>query len=87
LGIFWKRANQQGAIAAMLIGFGVCVYYMLRTYPALGGSALNQWFGIAPISAGVFGVPAGLSALIAVSLMTRAPDERTYALVDHIRTP
>lgn len=87
LGIFWKRANQQGAIAAMVIGFGVCVYYMLRTYPALGGSPLNQWFGIAPISAGVFGVPAGLTALIAVSLMTRAPDQRTYSLVDHIRTP
>jgi cation/acetate symporter len=87
LGIFWKRANQQGAIAAMVTGFGVCVYYMLRTYPALGGSPLNQWFGIAPISAGVFGVPAGAAALIMVSLLTRAPDQRSGALVDYIRTP
>ncbi|MEC4720309.1 sodium:solute symporter family protein [Noviherbaspirillum sp. CPCC 100848] len=87
LGVFWKRANQQGAIAGMLTGFTICVYYMVRTYPALGGSSLNQWFGIAPISAGVFGVPAGFAAIALVSLLTRAPDQRTSALVDHIRTP
>lgn len=87
LGVFWKRANQQGAIAGMIIGFAVCVYYMLRTYPAFGGTALNQWFGIAPISAGVFGVPAGFLAITLVSLLTAAPDQRTDALVDHIRTP
>jgi len=87
LGVFWKRANQQGAIAGMAVGFGVCVYYMLRTYPALGGSADHQWFGIAPISAGVFGVPAGFLTIIAVSLLTRKPEPQSNALVDHIRTP
>jgi len=87
LGVFWKRANQQGAIAAMLAGFGVCVCYMMLTAPTLGGSALNQWFGIAPISAGVFGVPAGLLALVVVSLLTPAPSKYSNALVDHIRTP
>jgi cation/acetate symporter len=87
LGVFWKRANQQGAIAGILIGFAVCVFYMIRTYPALGGSALNQWFSIAPISAGVFGVPAGFIAIAVASLLTTAPDRGTDALVDHIRTP
>ena len=87
LGIFWKRANQQGAIAGMVVGFAVCVYYMLRTYPALGGSADNQWFGIAPISAGVFGVPAGFITIALVSLLTPAPGPRSDALVDHLRTP
>jgi cation/acetate symporter len=87
LGVFWKRANQQGAIAGMVVGFAVCVYYMMRTYPALGGSSLNQWFGIAPISAGVFGVPAGFATIFIVSLLTPAPDQRSNALVDHIRTP
>lgn len=87
LGIFWRRANQQGAIAAMLTGFVVCIWYMARTNPALGGSATSQWFHIAPISAGVFGVPAGLLALVVVSLMTPAPDKRTQALIDHLRTP
>lgn len=87
LGIFWKRANQQGAIAGMIVGFSVCVYYMMRTNPALGGSSLNQWFDIAPISAGVFGVPAGFATIIIVSLLTPAPELRTNALVDHVRTP
>jgi cation/acetate symporter len=87
LGVFWKRANQQGAIAGMVTGFTMCVYYMLHTHPALGGSSADQWFHIAPISAGVFGVPAGLFAIVAVSLLTPAPDPRTLALIDHIREP
>ncbi|HEY0847825.1 MAG TPA: sodium:solute symporter family protein [Noviherbaspirillum sp.] len=87
LGIFWKRANQHGAIAGMLVGFVVCVYYMVRTNPAFGGSSINQWFDIAPISAGVFGVPAGFATIILVSLLTPAPEVRTDALVDHVRTP
>ncbi len=87
LGVFWKRANQQGAIAGMLVGFGICIYYMLRTNPTLGGAAANQWFSIAPISAGVFGVPAGLLAIVLVSLLTAPPEQRSSALVDHIRTP
>jgi cation/acetate symporter len=85
-GVFWKRANQHGAIAGMLVGFGVCVYYIVHTHPALGGAVTNQWFNIAPISAGVFGVPAGLLALIGVSLLTAPPDQRTMALVDHLRS-
>ena len=87
LGIFWKRANQYGAIAGMLVGFGLCVYYMLTTNPALGGSVANQWFQIAPISAGIFSIPAGFMTLVVVSLSTRRPDARTYALVDHLRSP
>jgi cation/acetate symporter len=87
LGIFWKRANQQGAIAGMVTGFAVCVFYMLHTHPALGGTPDGQWFHVAPVSAGVFGVPAGILALVVVSLLTPPPDERSRALVDHIRTP
>jgi cation/acetate symporter len=87
LGVFWKRANRQGAIAGMVAGFAICVYYMVHTYPALGGASANQWFSIAPISAGVFGVPCGLLAIAIVSLLTPAPDQRTMLLVDHVRTP
>jgi cation/acetate symporter len=87
LGVFWKRANHVGAIAGMLTGFLVCLFYMLHTNPILGGSAANQWFHIAPISAGVFGVPAGLLALVIASLLTRAPDRAAHGLLDHIRAP
>ena len=87
LGVFWKRANQQGAIAGMITGFIVCVYYMVHTHPALGGSSVDQWFHISPISAGVFGVPAGLATIAIVSLLTSPQNQRTLALIDHIREP
>jgi cation/acetate symporter len=87
LGVFWRRANQQGAIAGIVAGFSVCVYYMLHTNPTLGGSSANQWFQIAPLSAGVFGVPTGFFTIAAVSLITPRPDQRTLALIDHLRSP
>jgi cation/acetate symporter len=87
LGVFWKRANQQGAIAGMLVGFFVCVIYLVQTSPAFGGSAANQWFHIASVSAGVFGVPAGFTAMVIVTLLTPAPSERQLALVDQLRAP
>jgi cation/acetate symporter len=87
LGVFWQRANYQGALAGMLTGFGVCLYYMLHTSTMLGGNASGQWFHIAPISAGIFGVPAGLAAAILVSWLTPAPGRRSTGLVEHIRAP
>ncbi len=87
LGIFWKRANQQGAIAGIIAGFAVCVFYMISTHPLFGGNVANQWWHIASISAGVFGVPVGFLTMAAVSLMTTAPDPRTLDLVDYIREP
>jgi cation/acetate symporter len=87
LGVFWKRANHAGAMAGMLTGFLVCLFYMLHTNPILGGNAASQWFHIAPISAGIFGVPAGIVALVVVSLLTRAPDHAAHGLLDHIRAP
>jgi len=87
LGAVWKRANQQGAIAGMLVGFLVCAYYMLLTHPALGGTVGGQWFHIAPISAGIFGVPAGLLTIVVVSLLTPSPDRRAAEMLAHIRKP
>ncbi|MET3134853.1 cation/acetate symporter [Oxalobacteraceae bacterium GrIS 1.11] len=87
LGVFWRRANHQGAIAGMLAGFATCLYYMLHTSVALGGGAAGQWFHIAPISAAVFGVPAGLLAMAVASLLTAPPGPRARALVEYIRAP
>ncbi len=90
LGVFWKRTTKRGAVAGMLAGLGVCVYYIVSTYPYFGqltGFAGPRWFGIEPISSGVFGVPAGFVATIVVSLLDRAPDAYTKALVDYIRHP
>jgi cation/acetate symporter len=87
LGVFWQRATRQGAVAGMAAGFLVCVYYMMHTNPILGGSAAGQWFQIAPVSAGIFGVPAGALAMVIVSWLTPPPGKDVLALVDYIRTP
>jgi cation/acetate symporter len=71
----------------MLAGCAVCVYYMLRTSVILGSGAAGQWFHIAPISAGIFGVPAGLLTMAVVSLLTPAPAPQVDALVDYLRAP
>jgi cation/acetate symporter len=86
-GVFWKRANHYGALAGMATGFLVCLYYMLHTNPILGGNAGATWFHIAPISAGVFGVPAGMAALVLASLLTPPPPRECVGLVEHIRAP
>ncbi|MEO8184821.1 MAG: VC_2705 family sodium/solute symporter, partial [Deltaproteobacteria bacterium] len=93
-GVFWKRANSAGAVAGMVTGLGVCFYYMATTQPWLRSVfgltspiADNLWFGIQPISAGVFGVPVGVTALVVVSLLTPAPDAHSQELVEHVRYP
>jgi len=87
LGVFWKRANHTGAVLGMLAGLGVCMYYMFITYDFFGGVAANEWFAIKPISAGVFGLPAGFLGVIVGSLLTAAPSKEVQDLVDHVRYP
>lgn len=90
LGVFWKRTTRLGAVAGMVAGLGVCVYYIVATYPfftQLTGFEGGRWFGIEPISSGVFGVPAGFLVAIGVSLLDKRPDAYTVALVDYIRHP
>jgi cation/acetate symporter len=94
MGIFWRRANRAGAVAAMVVGLGVCAYYMVFNLPVLRTLlgvtrplAECQWFGVDAVAAGVFGVPAGLLALVAFSLSTPPPDGTVQALIDRMRFP
>ena len=87
MGIFWKRANKWGAISGMVAGLGVCLYYMVTTYPFFGGVSANQWLDMAPISAGVFGVPVGAMTILVVSLLTPPPSQQVQDLVDYVRYP
>lgn len=92
LGIFWKRANKYGAVAGMIGGLGITFYYMVMTQPWLRGvfgvtSPVELWYGILPISAGIFGVPLGFALIIIVSLLTPEPRKDIQELVDHVRYP
>lgn len=92
LGIFWKRATGIAASLGMIAGLGITFYYMVTTQPWLRGvfgvtSPVELWFGIQPISAGVFGVPLGIAVIVLVSLVTPAPSKKIQELVEHVRYP
>ncbi len=92
LGIFWKRATGAAAALGMVSGLGVTFYYMLINQPWLRAtfgitSPVQLWWGIEPISAGLFGVPVGFAVIVLVSLVTPRPSQKTQDLVEHIRYP
>ena len=91
LGIFWRRATRAGALAGMVVGLSVAIYYIFRvefdTIPWLGvsGFRMEPWFHVQSTSAGVFGVAAGFFTIILVSLFTKAPEKEVEAFLDAIR--
>ena len=90
MGVFWKRANKWGAIIGMAAGLSVCIYYMMRTYPFftnMGVPKMDLWFSLAPVSAGMFGLPVGLVTIWIVSLLTAPPSKEVQELVEHVRYP
>jgi len=92
LGVFWKRASKWGATLGMIAGLGTTFYYMATTQPWMRGmfgvtKPIELWFGIQPISAGLFGVPIGFAVIIIVSMLTPAPKRETQELVEHVRYP
>jgi cation/acetate symporter len=77
LGIFWRGTTRRGAVAGMLAGLSVTMYYLLSQVDGVREVVPDMlladglWFGISPISSGVFGVPTGLLVTWLVSLVTR----------------
>jgi len=83
LGVWWKRANRAGAIAGMIVGLftGSWYLYMVKW----GG--MKPWWGMDDLRFGMVGATASLIAMIVVSLMTKAPDKETQAMIDEVRIP
>jgi cation/acetate symporter len=96
LGIFYKRANKQGAIAGMLTGlfftYGYIEYFkglFLKWAGApWGENVADQWlFGISPEGIGVVGMALNFIVVVTVSHMTSPPPEHVQHLVENIRVP
>jgi len=96
LGIFWKRTTGIAASLGMIAGIGITFYYMVQTQPWLrevflgvprSAPITGEWFEIAAISAGTFGVPLGFAVIIIVSLITPAPNRQVQELVESVRYP
>jgi len=82
LGVWWKRANAQGAVAGMLIGLAVGTWYLIHV--RTGGTPI---WGVTQLTFGIHGALASLVSMVVVSLATKAPDAATQRMVDEVRIP
>ena len=85
LGVWWKRATREGAIAGMLLGLGAGTAYLIYVAPAFMGQP--PILGIDHLRFGLIGAPVCLISMVVVSLMTPEPDAKTQAMVDEVRIP
>ena len=83
LGVWWKRANKQGAIAGMVGGFLAGSWYLYMVYNGL----MEPWWGIDHIRFGIIGMPVSLVCMVVVSLLTPAPSKEIQDMVDEVRIP
>jgi cation/acetate symporter len=83
LGIWWKRANQAGAIAGMLVGLAAGTWYLY----AVKWGGMTPWWGMDDLRFGIIGAAASLVAMVVVTLLTPAPDKATQDMVDEVRIP
>ena len=82
LGVWWKRANRQGAIAGMALGLASSIWYLV--WVRTGGSG---FLGITQLTFGIFGAAVSLVSMVVVTLMTQEPDKATQKMVDEVRIP
>ena len=95
MGIFYKRMNTQGAIAGMLSGIGVTLFYVfqhkgimfVQSTAYLGDMSPNWFLGIEPNAFGAVGAVVNFAVAIIVAKMTAEPPKEIQALVENIRSP
>lgn len=86
LGIFWKRMNKEGAIAAMLTGLVSTFSYIY--YFKFGGGTAEQWLlGVSPEGIGFLFMWLALAVGVTIALLTPAPPADIQELVEDIRVP
>lgn len=95
MGIFSNRVTKEGAIAGMLAGIGVTLFYVFQhkgimfiaSTAFLGDMSPNWFLGIEPNAFGVVGAIVNFAVAIAVSKVTAAPPKEVREMVESIRIP
>ncbi len=89
LGIFSKRMNKEGAVAGMVVGISLMLFYMLKFKLGYfgGGGKEDWWFGISPEGFGAIAMLVNFIVSIIVSRFTPAPPKDVQELVENIRIP
>ncbi|MFA9430980.1 sodium:solute symporter family protein [Egicoccus sp. AB-alg2] len=83
LGIFWKRANAQGAVAGMAAGLTLTAAYMVGVLYL----DMPELFGISPQGIGAIGAVINFVVTVAVTKATPPPPAHLQQLVDSVRYP
>jgi cation/acetate symporter len=89
LGIFWKRANREGAMLGMIAGIAFTAAYIIYfkfMHPELNKAA-NWLWGISPEGIGSIGMVINFAVMIVVSNITKAPPESVQKMVESLRYP
>lgn len=95
LGIFYKKMNKEGAIAGMIIGISLMIFYMLKFKFGVfdGGKAAvarlkaKWWFGISPEGFGFIAMLVNFAVSLIVNRFTEAPPVEVQEIVENIRIP
>ncbi|MEM6698897.1 MAG: sodium:solute symporter family protein [Bacteroidota bacterium] len=95
LGIFSKRMNKEGAIAGMVIGISLMLFYMLKfkfgTFDggkeAVAALKDSWWFGISPEGFGTVAMVVNFIVALVVARFTSPPPAEVQAIVEDIRIP
>ncbi|MBU0620953.1 MAG: cation acetate symporter [Gammaproteobacteria bacterium] len=96
MGIFSKKMNKEGAIAGMLSGLFITLFYVFahkglffikgtEYLDLIGGP--NPFFGITPEAFGAIGALVNFGVAFLVDKFTKEPPEHIQHLVEAVRTP
>ncbi|REE05924.1 sodium:solute symporter family protein [Marinoscillum furvescens] len=89
LGIFDKRMNKEGAVAGMIVGILLMLFYMIKYKLGGfgGGTPEDWWFGVSPEGFGTIAMMVNFLVSLTVSRMTPKPPEDVQEMVEQIRYP
>ncbi len=95
LGIFYKKMNKEGAVAGMVVGMLLMIFYMLKFKfglfdggkEAVAGLEAKWWFGISPEGFGTVAMLANFAVSLIIKSFTPDPPQDVQDIVENIRIP
>ncbi|HCG7911260.1 sodium:solute symporter family protein [Vibrio parahaemolyticus] len=95
MGIFSKNINKEGAIAGMIAGISITLFYVFQhkgilfiaDWTYLEGWGSNWFLGIEPNAFGAIGALFNFIVAFAVSKVTAETPQEVKDLVEHVRVP
>jgi cation/acetate symporter len=91
LGIFYKRMNREGAVAGMVVGIAIMLYYIVKFKFGWLDETLPDksqwWVGVSPEGFGAVAMVINFVVSVTVMKFTKAPPGDVQEIVENIRIP